>query len=234
MDALSEKSPNQASQSPHADLPESALKSKTQVPDMMDIEAQLAKMEGLNGGDECCISSALQDSLKQGTVSLSVHSNDSNNSPKEIKSYNEDEISLTPTNVDNSTPIINKEEDLEPLPLRVAPPLYTYSNPEKSRDSEENYGEELENNSGQNTLKNKSLLEALLIEIPADQHHNSDSGSPATRSVRTRASSKLNSPDINLNSPVSKQQRAPTPANKRKRLESDSSNHAVEELRKKN
>lgn len=80
MDALSEKSPNQASQSPHADLPES-VKSKTQVPDMLDIEAQLAKMEGLNGEDlnenkrngqakleQCCgLTSALQDSLKQGT-----------------------------------------------------------------------------------------------------------------------------------------------------------------------
>lgn len=79
MDALSEKSPNQASQSPHADLPDS-VKPKTQVPDMLDIEAQLAKMEGLNGEDlnenkrngqakleQCCgLTSALQDSLKQG------------------------------------------------------------------------------------------------------------------------------------------------------------------------
>jgi hypothetical protein len=89
MDALSEKSPNQASQSPHADIPE-PIKSKTQVPDMpdmLDIEAQLAKMEGLNGVEDmnenqhaaqtkqlgqCCeLTSALQDSLKQGAVSLS-------------------------------------------------------------------------------------------------------------------------------------------------------------------
>lgn len=79
MDALSEKSPNQASQSPHADIPDS-VKPKTQVPDMLDIEAQLAKMEGLHGEDvnenkrngqakleQCCgLTSALQDSLKQG------------------------------------------------------------------------------------------------------------------------------------------------------------------------
>lgn len=95
MDALSEKSPNQASQSPHADIPEPINKSKTQVPDipdMLDIEAQLAKMEGLNGVEDmnenqhvaqpklspCCeLTSALQDSLKQGAVSLSVNNTSS-------------------------------------------------------------------------------------------------------------------------------------------------------------
>lgn len=89
MDALSEKSPNQASQSPNADLPE-PIKSKTQVPDILEIEAQLAKMEGLNGVEDmnenqhnsqsslgtCCeLTSALQDSLKQGAVTLSVNIN---------------------------------------------------------------------------------------------------------------------------------------------------------------
>lgn len=49
MDALSEKSPNQASQSPHADIVIPPNNNKQQVPDMLDIEAQLAKMEGLNG-----------------------------------------------------------------------------------------------------------------------------------------------------------------------------------------
>lgn len=44
MDALSEKSPNQASQSPHTDVADN-LKPRMKSTDM-DIEAQLAKMEG--------------------------------------------------------------------------------------------------------------------------------------------------------------------------------------------
>lgn len=74
MDALSEKSPNQASQSPHTDMADK--------PKLLDIEAQLSKMEcgeDLNENkhdsdgklEQCCeITSALQDNLDQGAVSL--------------------------------------------------------------------------------------------------------------------------------------------------------------------
>lgn len=230
MDALSEKSPNQASQSPHADMPEPALKPKTQVPDMMDIEAQLAKMEGLNGED-CCITSSLQDNLKNSTSPISIHTNINNT--KEKEPYDKNESLLTPANSNELPSNQTNKEDLEPLPLRIAPPLYTYSNPEKSRDSEEIFQEGSEDINNSSPLKNKSLLEALLIEIPSDQH-NSDNPSPATRSVRTRASSKLNSPEINLNSPVTRQQRGSTPANKRKRQESESSNQSLDDFKKKN
>lgn len=231
MDALSEKSPNQASQSPHADLPEPVLKPKTQVPDMMDIEAQLAKMDGLNGEEDCCISTSIQDNLKNNSSTISIHTNIINNT-KEKEPYNEDESLLTSSNPNELSSSQTNKEDLEPLPLRIAPPLYTYSNPEKSRDSEEIFEVESENINNQNPLKNKSLLEALLIEIPTDQQ-NSDNPSPATRSVRTRASSKMNSPEINLNSPVTRQQRGSTPATKRKRRESESSNQSSDDVKKK-
>ncbi|XP_044746858.1 uncharacterized protein LOC123308314 isoform X2 [Coccinella septempunctata] len=230
MDALSEKSPNQASQSPHADLPEPALKPKAQVPDMMDIEAQLAKMEGLNGEEDCCMTSSLQDNLKSDSSPISIHTN--MNNAKEKESYDKDESLSNPSNSNELPSSQTNKDDLEPLPLRVAPPLYTYSNPEKSRDSEEIFGVESEGINNSSPLKNKSLLEALLIEIPSDQQC-SDNPSPATRSVRTRASSKLNSPEINLNSPVTRQQRGSTPATKRKRQESESSNQSLDDFKKK-
>ncbi|XP_044263319.1 uncharacterized protein LOC123010471 [Tribolium madens] len=238
MDALSEKSPNQASQSPHADIPE-PIKSKTQVPDMphmLDIEAQLAKMEGLNGVEDmnenqpkqlgqCCeLTSALQDSLKQGAVSLSSVNP---TSPLAVKEpLQPAEVSLVPVKTKT------KEDDLEPLPVRVTPPLYTYSNPDKGRGSESPTMSDEDSNSCSNIHKTKSLLEQLLIEIPDNQTPSSPS--PATRSVRTRALSKLSSPE--LNSPVSaaiKSNRVATPAAKRKRHESDSSNNSIEDARSK-
>ncbi|KAJ3648653.1 hypothetical protein Zmor_020441 [Zophobas morio] len=282
MDALSEKSPNQASQSPHADIPEPPPtipamaaatastndngKSKTQVPempDMLDIEAQLAKMEGLNGVEDmnenrtssggqankqmaqCCeLTSALQDSLKQGAVTLSTVTA---TSPMGVKEQlQQADVTMVP--IKSKT----KEEDLEPLPVRVTPPLYTYSNPEKTRAGSESptLSDEDSNscsNPGPHNVaaatanKTKSLLEQLLIEIPDAQTPSSPS--PATRSsVRTRALSKLSSPE--LSSPVSapppaapKVVRAvvtpPVTAAKRKRHESDSSNNSVDDARAK-
>lgn len=290
MDALSEKSPNQASQSPHADLVQA--NNKTQVPDMLDIEAQLAKMEGLtsdadgggNGGGEnkvnamrtttvladsggtnnaevnrnceeensnkavkenvtdnsknstsssssinknvvedvnenkkshtdetaklkqCCeLTCALQDNLKQGAVTLEAKQT----SPSAA-------TAVQPT--DNLVPLkVKKEENLDPIPVRVTPALYTYSNPEKSirntesptiTDEDSNSCSNMTNNSTTSNLstqttntsttasttslttnaKNKSLLEQLLIEIPNDHQGVPSSPSPATRSsVRTRA-----------------------------------------------
>lgn len=233
MDALSEKSPNQASQSPHAEIADS-LKPKTQVPDMLDIEAQLAKMEGLNGGEDlnenkhngqtkleqcCALTSVLQDSLKQGTVSLTTTHSASSPLKEQVPQV---ELSLVPAK--------NKQEDLEPLPVRVTPPLYTYSNPEKGRGSESPSLSDSDNSNSCSTIKSTSLLEQLLIEIP--EHQTPSSPSPAARSLRTRASSKMNSPE--LNSPVIQKQAArqvaAVPA-KRKRHESDSSNNSLEDAR---
>ncbi|GJQ85533.1 putative RNA binding protein [Trypoxylus dichotomus] len=225
MDALSEKSPNQASQSPHADI-QDALKPKTQVPDILDIEAQLAKMEGFTGDDlnetnhnnqtkeQCCVlTSALQDSLKETGVSATTLIGDQ---------LPQVEVSLVPLK-----PKMKSESDLDPQPIHVTPPLYTYSNPDKSR-AESPASDDPDGNTGA-IVKSKSLLEQLLIDIPENQTPSSPS--PAARSVRTRASSKLNSPE--LNSPVmSKQNRAP-PTTKRKRHESDSSNNSLDDARNK-
>ncbi|KAK4884340.1 hypothetical protein RN001_000611 [Aquatica leii] len=230
MDALSEKSPNQASQSPHTDITDS-VKSKPQVPSILDIEAQLAKMEGINGEDlnenkhsgnakmeQCCgLTSALQDSLKQGTVTLTSHS-----SPVLKDQLPQVEVTLVPIKSSENV------EDLDPHPIRLSPPLYTYSNPDKSRSSESPSLSDSDSNSCPSLVKSKSLLEQLLIEIPDNQ--NISSASPVTRSLRTRASSKLSSPE--LNSPIpSKQPRMNV--TKRNRHESDSSNNSVEDSRNK-
>lgn len=102
--------------------------------------------------------------------------------------------------------------------------------------------------------KSKSLLEQLLIEIPNDHHQNTvaSSPSPATRSsVKTRALSKLNSPELNSSvmknirsntnniqttTPTTTSTTTTTSTNliqsttKRKRNESDSSSHSIEEV----
>lgn len=130
---------------------------------------------------------------------------------------------------------------MEPLPVRVTPALYTYSNqnPEKSRGGSESptLSDEDSNSCSTNSTmnstskQNRSLLEQLLIDIPNDHQTVPSSPSPATRSsVRTRALSKLGSPE--LSSPVTKNTRTMAPT-KRKRNESDSSNHSLEEAKKK-
>lgn len=66
------------------------------------------------------------------------------------------------------------EEDLEPVPVRITPALYTYSNPEKGRAGLESLSISDEDsnscstNSTMHSKSNKSLLEQLLIEIPND------------------------------------------------------------------
>ncbi|KAK5648709.1 hypothetical protein RI129_003601 [Pyrocoelia pectoralis] len=230
MDALSEKSPNQASQSPHTDIPDT-VKTKPQVPSILDIEAQLAKMEGLNGEDlnenqhggnikmeQCCgLTSALQDSLKQGTVSLTTHS-----SPVLKDQLPQVEVTLVPIKPSETV------EDMDPRPIRLSPPLYTYSNPDKSRSSASPSLSDSDSNSCPALIKSKSLLEQLLIEIPDNQ--TTSSSSPVTRSLRTRASSKLSSPE--LNSPISSK---PSRINvtKRNRHESESSTNSVDDSRNK-
>lgn len=123
----------------------------------------------------------------------------------------------------------NKEkgerDDFDPLPSRVLPPLYTYSNPEKTnstevldrleekiaengetKDYDDHAKEKIEPKSERLPLKadfpDKSLLEQLLIEIPTPEYVGKRPESPspsaaervARSSVRTRSSSKMNSP----------------------------------------
>ncbi|CAG9813354.1 unnamed protein product [Phaedon cochleariae] len=282
MDALSEKSPNQASQSPHAvDMTGAGLVGQKRRgggsgADLLDIEAQLAKMEGLNGDSDdrqdmtgngnrledvnenkcdqeqtakkCCeLTCVLQDSMKQAAVTLASVLE----SPT-LPDVQKSEISLVPLKV-------KKEADLEldPLPVRVTPALYTYSNPEKGvrggSESPAPLSDDDDSDSCSTTTslaavgggkQSKSLLEQLLIEIPGE-HQNAvpSSHSPATRSsVRTRALSKMNSPELSSPVPTTKggnltvgalgSRTAPS-AGKRKRNASDSSNHSVDEARKK-
>uniref|UniRef100_A0AAR5Q7R3 Nuclear receptor coactivator 6 TRADD-N domain-containing protein n=1 Tax=Dendroctonus ponderosae TaxID=77166 RepID=A0AAR5Q7R3_DENPD len=297
MDALSEKSPNQASQSPHADiiLPNVVVPtSKTQVPDMLDIEAQLAKMEGLEPHQE-----ELPIKLQKGNNTILTQSNNSDNpctldrSPdRTTEDVNENECihrsdskpccdltctlqgdlekDITKSDVgkeDISTLKAAKTEELQspksPPALRVAAVLYSYSSNavdkggggQDSRggsespmltteDEDSNMGHSMESLNSQQQQqpnnKSKSLLEQLLIEIPSENHSSvaPNSHSPAARnsnfrsSVRTRALSKLNSPEISSPAPKIGKVAPPSTTAKRKRNESDSSNHSLEELRK--
>ncbi|XP_025833681.1 uncharacterized protein LOC112905442 [Agrilus planipennis] len=225
MDALSEKSPNQAGQSPHGE-------NKNQVPDILtDIEAQLAKMEGLNGEED------MNENKQDGTTKL-----------EQCCGLTPSSVSVVPEQQSKETPGTGvdlipdgKDDDLDPLPVRVTPPLYTYSNAEKSvtvRNDAESPTFDSDSNSCPVALKSKSLLEQLLIDIPDSQTPSSPS--PVTRSLRTRACSKLNSPELLNSPPVSRDNQklknvvasvpvatAATPAvAKRKRHESENSINA--------
>lgn len=228
--------------------------------------------------------------------------------------------SISLTNCDGKSSLAKDEDDYDPLPLRVTPALYTYSNPDKMRESELSDQEEhapdtsrskssqaegnqtsgeasgdkpRQTDSGEDKgsinkerpvseacqrlekceFPDKHFLEQLLIEIPnseyAEKQISSLSPSVSEKNsikstVRTRSSSKLNSPadklrtpkhspnllkpDSRANSPANFSVRnnlrsgsvdkmspkialahktvPPTTATKRKRQESESSNHS--------
>lgn len=116
-----------------------------------------------------------------------------------------------------------ERDDFDPLPSRKSPPLYTYSNQEKLSASdtevkdekvvaengdaksgclEEKIDPKLERLPLKADFPDKSLLEQLLIEIPTTDYGGKRPESPspsavervARSSVRTRSSSKMNSP----------------------------------------
>lgn len=116
-----------------------------------------------------------------------------------------------------------EKDDFDPLPSRKSPPLYTYSNQEKISPtdaevkdeksiaengdaktgcSEDKVEPKLERLSLKAEFPDKSLLEQLLIEIPTPDYGGKRPESPspsaiervARSSVRTRSSSKMNSP----------------------------------------
>ncbi|XP_066139047.1 serine-rich adhesin for platelets-like isoform X1 [Euwallacea fornicatus] len=295
MDALSEKSPNQASQSPHADILPNVVvpTSKSQVPDILDIEAQLAKMEGLEPHQEELRTGDNHQKSSNATLPSPSATNLDNASKVDRRSPNrttedvnenecihrsdskpccdltctlqddlEKDVEKSPScgagKDDVSVKSVKSDDQQTPTSptLRVAPALYSYpsdpvdkggggARPESRGGSESPSLTTEDEDSNMSTSvtahtqlqqannKNKSLLEQLLIEIPSnDVHGTPNSHSPATRSsVRTRALSKLNSPELN-STPAVKPAKTAVPTAKRKRNESDSSNHSVEEIRK--
>ncbi|XP_047035152.1 histone-lysine N-methyltransferase SETD1B-like [Helicoverpa zea] len=222
MDALSEKSPNQASQSPpgparkeRLDMPRSTSPASVQriigvlepryppepayppaphIRDLGDIEAELAKMHADVNGE------------------------------REPPAPPAPAAPLPPPDTRPDAPP-DKLGDFDPPPSRVSPPLYTYSNQEKlappddvkdERPDRPENGDactdraepddtrepKLERLPLKADFPDKSLLEQLLIEIPTPDYTGKRPESPspsalervARSSVRTRSSSKLSSP----------------------------------------
>ncbi|XP_063542718.1 titin-like, partial [Cydia strobilella] len=244
MDALSEKSPNQASQSPpgpqrkeRLDMPRSTSPTSVHriigVPppasdellerlaltappryepppdldDLGDIEAELAKMHGDHD----------QPSPKVNGDDAPRRPPDPPRPPTPI--CRDPDSEPQPEESVKEEPKKEKVDDFDPLPSRVSPPLYTYSNQEKGATEEvkeekpvaengeasEEHKEpdpKLERLPIKADFPDKSLLEQLLIEIPTPEYvaKRPESPSPsalervARSSVRTRSSSKMNSP----------------------------------------
>ncbi|XP_047506696.1 protein piccolo-like isoform X2 [Pieris napi] len=303
MDALSEKSPNQASQSPpgpqrkeRLDMPRSTSPTSVQriigvidptpasdellerlslatgqphydpgppdIDDIGDIEAELAKMHDHINGDDAPrrpldVSNQTKEVKRTPTPVLrdddkppcqSIDRGNDQDKKEDIKLESniaqKDEATKQERNV---SPKKEKSEEFDNLPSRVSPPLYTYSNQEKSSTEGHEIKEEkstVENGEAKNfetekdktevkierlplkaDFPDKSLLEQLLIEIPTPDYVSKRPESPspsalervARSSVRTRSSSKMNSPADGPKTPrlspgLSKLERSDSPA----------------------
>lgn len=253
MDALSEKSPNQASQSPpgpqrkeRLDMPRSTSPTSVQriigvidpappsdellerlslaagpprydpgppdIDDLGDIEAELAKMHAdhINGDDAPRRPPDDTKDKREPTPILRDDEPESSQKAPEAKVEPREEDRTE----ENTSP---KREDFDPLPSRVSPPLYTYSNQEKAsietteerrpaengevKEERQEVEEKIERLPLKADFPDKSLLEQLLIEIPPPEYAGKrESPSPsalervARSSVRTRAATKLASP----------------------------------------
>ncbi|CAH0403206.1 unnamed protein product [Chilo suppressalis] len=252
MDALSEKSPNQASQSPpdqrkeRLDMPRSTSPTSVQriigvidappasdellerlqlagtpryepgppdIDDLGDIEAELAKMHAdhVNGDDAPRRPEDLTKDVKREPTPILRDEDKTQETPPET----------APPEPAQATSPKKEKEDFDPLPSRMSPPLYTYSNQEKltaaepedekrpaengdvkEEVSQDEKPEKIERLPLKADFPAKSFLEQLLIEIPPAEYaaKRTESPSPsalervARSSVRTRSSSKLSSP----------------------------------------
>ncbi|XP_059055891.1 proteoglycan 4-like [Achroia grisella] len=290
MDALSEKSPNQASQSPpgpqrkeRLDMPRSTSPTSVQriigvldpapssdellerlsmatgqphydpgppdIDHLGDIEAELAKMHADHiNGDDAPRRPPDDSHTREPTPILrdDEKRTQAGDAGDGVVPEKRDE-SKSDLDQDRKDSVSPKKEDFDPLPSRVSPPLYTYSNqektcavdppevkeeplaangdPDKHRTDDEKPEPKIERLPLKADFPDKSLLEQLLIEIPTQDYagRRPESPSPsalervARSSVRTRSSSKMNSPADGPRTPrlspgISKLERSDSPA----------------------